>query len=88
MLIRKNYFEAEKVLNKAKDDYELIGIEVPLNANLINNVEFVGFIDILLKYKHTNRYKIIDIKTMSFRDIYAEESLYLIKQRDSSLCSE
>lgn len=49
----------------SKDDYELVGIEVPLNADLINNVEFVGFIDVLLKYKATNRYKIIDIKTSS-----------------------
>lgn len=47
----------------SKNEFELIGIEVPLNIKLINNVEFVGFIDVVLKYKGENKYKIIDIKT-------------------------
>ena len=47
----------------SKTEFELVGIEIPLNIKLINNVEFVGFIDIVLKYKGENKYKIIDIKT-------------------------
>lgn len=43
--------------------YSLVGIEIPLNANLINNLEFVGFIDVVLKEKDSDKYKIIDIKT-------------------------
>ena len=44
-------------------DYELIGIEIPLEIPLKNNVEFVGFIDIVLKEKNEERYRIIDFKT-------------------------
>lgn len=45
--------------------YELIGIELPLEISIKNNVEFVGFIDVVLKEKHREKYRIIDIKTSS-----------------------
>lgn len=44
-------------------DYDLVGIEIPLNVGLINNINFVGFIDIVLKRKNQDKYKIVDIKT-------------------------
>jgi hypothetical protein len=46
-------------------DYELVGIEIPLEIPIKNNVEFVGFIDLVLKEKNKEYYKIIDFKTSS-----------------------
>ena len=46
-------------------EYELIGIEIPLEIPIKNNVEFVGFIDIVLKEKDKEYYRIIDFKTSS-----------------------
>lgn len=44
-------------------DYELIGIEIPLEISIKNNIQFVGFIDIVLKEKNKEKYRIIDFKT-------------------------
>mgnify|MGYP000692570499 CR=1 FL=1 len=33
----------------SKSGYELVGIEIPLNANIKTGVHFIGFIDIVLK---------------------------------------
>lgn len=44
-------------------DYDLIGIEIPLEIPIKNNVDFVGFIDLVLKEKNEERYRIIDFKT-------------------------
>jgi len=52
---RANYF--------SKKNYDLIGIEVPLDYNISDNIKFIGYIDILLYNKTRDRYKIIDIKT-------------------------
>lgn len=46
-------------------EYELVGIEIPLEIPIKNNVEFVGFIDIVLKEKNKEYYRIIDFKTSS-----------------------
>jgi hypothetical protein len=46
-------------------EYELVGIEIPLEIPLKNNVDFVGFIDIVLKEKNKEKYRIIDFKTSS-----------------------
>lgn len=46
-------------------EYELVGIEIPLEIPIKNNVEFVGFIDIVLKEKNKEFYRIIDFKTSS-----------------------
>jgi len=46
-------------------EYELVGIEIPLEINLKNNVDFVGFIDIVLKENNKEYYRIIDFKTSS-----------------------
>ena len=46
-------------------DYELVGIEIPLEIPIKNNVEFVGFIDIVLKERGKEYYRIIDFKTSS-----------------------
>ena len=52
---RGNYF--------SKKGYELVGIEVPINYDLPNDIKFSGYIDVLLYDKLRDRYKIIDIKT-------------------------
>ena len=43
--------------------YEFIGIEDEIVMPIKNNVEFICYIDVVLKEKATGRYRIIDIKT-------------------------
>lgn len=46
--------------------YEFIGIEDEIIIPVKNNVEFVCYIDVVLKEKSTGRYRIIDIKTSTY----------------------
>lgn len=43
--------------------YELVGIELPLEYNFNNDLGFIGYIDIIIKNKRENIYRIIDLKT-------------------------
>ena len=43
--------------------YEFIGIEDEIVMPIKNNVEFICYIDVVLKERSTGRYRIIDIKT-------------------------
>ena len=52
---RANYF--------SKKNYELVGIEVPIQYNLDNNIKFIGYMDVVIYDNFRDRYKIIDIKT-------------------------
>lgn len=45
--------------------YEFIGIEDEIVMPIKNNVEFICYIDVILKEKKTGRYRILDIKTSS-----------------------
>ena len=54
---RLKYFPSQK--------YEFIGVEVPLDLPIKNNVDFIAFVDLILKDKETGKYKIYDIKTSS-----------------------
>ena len=54
---RVKYFPAK--------EFELVGIELPLEISLKNNVDFVGFVDVVLKEANKEKYRIIDIKTSS-----------------------
>lgn len=56
---------ANRIKHFPHNEYELVGIEIPLEIPIKNNVEFVGFIDIVLKEKNKERYRIIDFKTSS-----------------------
>jgi hypothetical protein len=47
----------------SKSGFELVAIEQMLNAEVKPGVNFVGFIDVLLKDKTTQEYIIIDLKT-------------------------
>jgi hypothetical protein len=55
----------KKNLNKfySKSGYELVGIEIPLNAKIKEGVNFIGFIDIVLRDLAENSIIIIDLKT-------------------------
>jgi hypothetical protein len=47
----------------SKKGYELVGIEVPLNVPVTDDIKFIGYMDVVLYNTQTGRYKIIDIKT-------------------------
>lgn len=46
--------------------YEFIGVEDEIVAPIKNNVQFICYIDLILKEKSTGRYRIIDIKTSTY----------------------
>jgi len=52
---RQKYFPTDK--------YELAGIEIPINMAVMNNLSFVGYLDIVLREKASGKIKIIDLKT-------------------------
>jgi len=52
---RIKYFPSNK--------YEFIGVEDEIVMPIKNNVDFICYIDVVLKEKSTGRYRIIDIKT-------------------------
>lgn len=52
---RYKYFPTNK--------YEFVGVEVPIDMEILNNVNFIAFIDLILKDKKTGKYKIYDLKT-------------------------
>lgn len=69
-------FNGEDILNAFLDTsnrikhfpskkYEFIGAELPLDAQLKNNVEFIAFVDLILKEKDSGKIKIYDFKTSS-----------------------
>ena len=47
----------------SKKGYELIGIEVPLDYDMPNNIKFVGYLDVVIKDTVRNVIKIYDIMT-------------------------
>jgi hypothetical protein len=47
----------------SKSGYELVGIEIPLNAKVKEGVHFIGFIDIVLRDLAENSIIIVDLKT-------------------------
>lgn len=60
------FFKSRRREYFVKDNYELVGIEIPINAQASPNVQNViikGFIDLVIKNKLTGEYIIYDIKT-------------------------
>ena len=47
----------------SKSGFELVGIEIPLNATIKEGVHFIGFIDIVIRDLASNEIIIIDLKT-------------------------
>lgn len=52
---RMKYFPSNK--------YEFVGVELPLDMEILNNVNFIAFVDLVLRDKTTGKYKIYDFKT-------------------------
>jgi PD-(D/E)XK nuclease superfamily len=75
--VKKEYIEDGKLIletftnvkNRIKyfpsSKYEFIAVEDEIIMPIKHEVEFIGYIDIVLKEKSTGRYRIIDIKTSS-----------------------
>ena len=60
-----DYFQKSKNFNNffsLKHD-ELVAIEQPINTKISDNVNFLGFIDLIIRSKFNGKYKIIDFKT-------------------------
>lgn len=60
-----DWFQKPKNFNKffsLKYD-ELVAIEQPINTKITENVNFMGFIDLVIRDTFTGKYKIIDFKT-------------------------
>jgi PD-(D/E)XK nuclease superfamily len=56
--IRNRYFHPNK--------FEFVGVELPIDMDIRNNVRFVAFIDLVLRDKKTNKIVIYDFKTSNF----------------------
>ena len=62
-VIMLEWFKKNRAKYFSRKDWTLLGCEVPLNIKLENNINFIGFLDIVLQHKPTKQIKIIDIKT-------------------------
>lgn len=69
-------FDGEDILNTflstpnrikhfPSNKYEFLGTELPLEIDIKNNVQFIAFVDLVLKEKETGVIKIYDFKTSS-----------------------
>jgi len=75
-----------------KTGFELVGIELPLNAKVKEGVHFIGFIDIVMKDLSDNSIIIIDLKTSTMgwnkyqkADKYKNAQIVLYKKYYSEL---
>lgn len=55
------YMSTEKIHEK----YEVVGVEEPMYEHLFGKFHFKGFLDLILKYRDKNKYKILDWKSSS-----------------------
>ncbi len=58
-----DWFKKNRGMYFSKRGYELLGVEIPLDFNMSNNIKFIGYLDVVIKDTVRNRIKIIDIKT-------------------------
>ena len=58
-----NYLRKNRRVYFSTKSTKLLGVEIPLNIQLHNNVQFVGFIDLVMYDEKQRRVKIYDIKT-------------------------
>lgn len=70
-------FDGEDIINEflktnnrikhfPRDKYELVDIEHEIKMDIKNNVEFVAYLDLVLKEKNTGIIKILDFKTSTY----------------------
>ncbi len=62
-LLILEWFKKKRASYFSKKNYELVGIEVPINYDLPNDIKFIGYMDVVIYDNFRDRYKIIDIKT-------------------------
>ena len=62
-LLILEWFKKKRNMYFSKKNYELVGIEVPIEYELPNNIKFIGYMDVVLDDTLRDRYIIIDIKT-------------------------
>ena len=58
-----DFFKKKRANYFSKKHWELVGVEIPLQKKLRPNMNFVGFIDLVMKDTRNGRFKVIDIKT-------------------------
>jgi len=58
-----DYFKRKRNLYFSSRHEELLGIETELSLDLVSNIRFKGFIDVVIRDKRTGRIRIIDFKT-------------------------
>ena len=58
-----DWFKKNKSMYFSKRGYELLGIEMSLNYELGEGLNFIGFMDVVIKDNVRDRIKIIDLKT-------------------------
>lgn len=54
---------SNRIKHFPSNKYEFIGVELPLELDIKNNVGFVAYVDLVLKEKETGKIKIFDFKT-------------------------
>ena len=67
------------MLFRSSRKYEFIGVEVPLDVPIKNNVRFIAYVDLILRNKTSGKYKIWDFKTSAMgwnKYQMADESKY------------
>jgi len=60
------YIKTKKAKYFSKRGWHLVGVELPLSLQpnkSLNNIMFIGFLDLVLYHEDTNTIKIVDIKT-------------------------
>jgi len=62
-LLILEWFKKKRASYFSKKNYELVGVEVPIDYDLPNGIKFIGYMDIVIYDTFRDRYKIIDIKT-------------------------
>ncbi|MBC8428447.1 PD-(D/E)XK nuclease family protein [bacterium] len=82
-----DFFKKKRDQYFSKRGYELLGIETALDYDMNKNINFRGFIDLIIKDTVRNKIKIIDIKTATFgwnkyqkKDKNKTDQLLLYKQ--------
>ena len=58
-----NFIKKKRAQYFSKKGYELVGIEIPINYSMPQNIKFVGYLDVVIKDTVRNVIKIYDIKT-------------------------
>ena len=58
-----DYFKKNRRVHFSSRHHELVGIETELKVDLVNNLVFKGFVDIIIRDKRDGRINIIDLKT-------------------------